>query len=76
MNLEAAKLAAANNVWAAIWPELALGGIALLLLVLEILLPKRRHAIIGDVATAGFAWELQGSGQDDHPPAPQVIVFL
>jgi NADH-quinone oxidoreductase subunit N len=53
MNLEAVKLAAADNLWVAIWPELALGCIALLLLVLEMVLPKRRHSMIGDVATAG-----------------------
>jgi NADH-quinone oxidoreductase subunit N len=54
MTLEAVKLAAADNLWLAIWPELALGCIALLLLVLEIVLPKRNHAVIGDVASAGI----------------------
>ena len=53
MTLEAVKLAAADNIWAAIWPELALGCIALLLLVLETVLPKRHHGVIGDVASAG-----------------------
>jgi NADH-quinone oxidoreductase subunit N len=53
MTLEAVKLAAADNLWAAIWPELALGCLALLLLVLEIVLPKRHHGLIGDVASAG-----------------------
>src|SRR5215207_5499874 len=60
MNLEAVKLAAADNTWAAIWPELTLGCIALLLLVLEILLPKRHHAMIGDVASAGLVGTLIG----------------
>jgi NADH-quinone oxidoreductase subunit N len=54
MLLEAVKLAAEDNLWIAIWPEIALGCIALLLLVLEIALPKRRHVIIGDIATAGI----------------------
>jgi NADH-quinone oxidoreductase subunit N len=60
MNLEAVKLAAADNLWAAIWPELMLGCIALLLLVLEILLPKKHHAVIGDIATAGILGTLIG----------------
>ena len=44
---------AANNTWFAIWPEISLGCLALLLLVLEIILPfsARRHiptvAILG-----------------------------
>ncbi len=54
MNLEAVKLAAADNIWAAIFPELILGCLALLLLVLEIVLPKRHHALIPDVAIAGI----------------------
>ena len=54
MNLEAVKLAAASNLWVAIWPELALGCIALMLLVLEMVLPKRHHVLIGDVASAGI----------------------
>lgn len=42
--------AAADNQWAAIFPELALGCLALLLLVLEILLPKKSHGLIPAVA--------------------------
>ena len=60
MNLEAVKLAAADNVWTAIFPELMLGCLALLLLVLEIVLPKRLHAIIPDVASAGLLGTLIG----------------
>jgi NADH-quinone oxidoreductase subunit N len=60
MNLEAVKLAAADNLWGAISYELILGCIALLLLVLEILLPKKHHAIIGDVASAGILGTLVG----------------
>ena len=60
MTLDAVKLAAADNLWLAIWPELALGGIALLLLVLEIMLPRRNHAVIGDVAAAGVLGTLVG----------------
>ncbi len=43
MNLEAVKLAASLNDWLLIFPELALAGIALLLLVAEMVLPKRLH---------------------------------
>jgi len=60
MTLEAAKLAAESNVWVAIFPELMLGCLALLLLGLEILLPKRLHAIIPDVASAGVLGTLIG----------------
>ncbi|PTX95795.1 NADH-quinone oxidoreductase subunit N [Opitutus sp. ER46] len=54
MNLEAVKLAAADNAWCAIWPELTLGCVALLLLVLEILLPKSQHRLIPGVAAVGL----------------------
>lgn len=54
MNLEAVKLAAADNIWSAIIPELMLAGIALVLLVLEMILPKKHHSYIPDVATAGI----------------------
>ncbi len=60
MTLEAVKLAAESNVWAAIFPELMLGCLALLLLVLEIVLPKRLHAMIPDVAAAGVLGILIG----------------
>jgi NADH-quinone oxidoreductase subunit N len=53
MNLEAVKLAAEKNAWSAITPELALGCLALLLLVLEIVLPKRRHDSIPTVSLLG-----------------------
>ncbi len=54
MNLEAVRIAAAGNAWLAIWPELALGCIALLLLVLEIVLPKSRHGLVPAVAGLGL----------------------
>ena len=41
-------------------PELMLGCLALLLLALEILLPRRLHAMIPDVATAGVFGTLLG----------------
>ncbi len=45
--------AAADNRWAVIAPELSLGCLALFLLVLEIFLPKKRHAVIPTVAIVG-----------------------
>ena len=60
MNLEAVKLAAADNVWTAIFPEMMLGCLALLLLVLEIVLPKKHHVVIPDVAAAGILGTLVG----------------
>ena len=53
MTLESLQAAAADNHWAAIFPELLLGCLALLLLVLEILLPKRSHDVIPTVAILG-----------------------
>ncbi len=60
MNLEAVKLAAADNLWSAIAPELMLGCLALLLLVLEMVLPKKHHGVIADVAAAGLLGTLIG----------------
>ncbi|MCX6955819.1 MAG: NADH-quinone oxidoreductase subunit N [Verrucomicrobia bacterium] len=60
MNLEAVKLAADSNQWGAIFPELSLACLALVLLVLEILLPKKLHAYIPDVALAGLVGLLGG----------------
>ena len=53
MNLDLLQAAAAKNTWGAILPELLLGSLALLLLILEILLPKRRHGAIPAVAILG-----------------------
>ncbi len=60
MNLEAVKLAAADNRWGAIYPELMLALIALLLLVLEIGLPKKYHRHIPTMAMLGLASVLAG----------------
>jgi NADH-quinone oxidoreductase subunit N len=45
--------AAADNRWVTISPEIALGCLALFLLVLEIFLPKKKHALIPVIAIAG-----------------------
>ncbi len=53
MNLELLQAAAADNQWAAIFPELLLGCLALFLLVLEIVLPKKHYELIPTVAILG-----------------------
>ncbi len=60
MTLEAVKLAAADNVWTAIFPELVLASLALLLLLLEVVLPKKLHDLIPDFALAGIFGTLVG----------------
>ena len=60
MTLEAVKLAAEANQWGAIFPELLLACLALALLALEIVLPKKLHAYIPDVALAGLVGALGG----------------
>lgn len=52
-HLQALQDAAADNRWAAIQPEISLGLLALLLLVLEILLPKKKHALIPTLSIVG-----------------------
>lgn len=60
MNLEAVKLAAEANQWGAILPELMLVSFALLLLVLEIVFPKKLHDYIPNVALFGLVGTLAG----------------
>jgi NADH-quinone oxidoreductase subunit N len=55
MTIEAVKLAAESNQWSAIFPELALACLALALLALEILLPKKQHGLIPTIALLGLA---------------------
>jgi NADH-quinone oxidoreductase subunit N len=57
---------AASNQWAAIFPELILAGLALLLLVLELTLPKNYRALIPAVAIGGLVIVLLGLGIDFH----------
>ncbi len=46
MNFESFKAAAESNHWVAITPEIGLGVLAVLLLVLEMLLPRKQHRLI------------------------------
>ena len=52
--------AAADNTWGAIMPELMLACVALLLLVAEIVLPKKQHDLIPTIAIAGLGGVLIG----------------
>ncbi|HEY1847999.1 MAG TPA: NADH-quinone oxidoreductase subunit N, partial [Opitutaceae bacterium] len=53
MDFAALRDLAAGNLWSSIWPELSLGCLALLLLALEILWPRRWHGLIPAVSIAG-----------------------
>ncbi len=53
MDIATLRVLAAGNPWWAIWPELSLGCLALLLLVLEVVLPKPAHGRIQLVSIAG-----------------------
>lgn len=60
MNPELLQDAAASNQWTAIFPELLLGCLALFLLVLEIVLPKKQHELIPAIAITGQVAVLVG----------------
>jgi NADH-quinone oxidoreductase subunit N len=53
MTIDQLQAAAADNRWSAIAPEIGLGVLALLLLVLEIVFPKKKHALIPTIAIVG-----------------------
>ena len=53
MTTEQLKAAADNNLWANIQPEISLGVLALLLLVLEMILPKKKHTLIPTLSIVG-----------------------
>jgi NADH-quinone oxidoreductase subunit N len=55
MDFSALRELAAGNPWPAIWPEISLGCLALLLLVLEILLPRSEHRRIPMISILGQA---------------------
>ena len=60
MNLDALQHAAADNQWAAIFPELMLACLALALLGFEIVLPKKQHRYLPDIALLGIGFVLLG----------------
>jgi NADH-quinone oxidoreductase subunit N len=57
---------AASNQWTAIMPELLLAGLALLVLLFELVLPKAYRAIIPAVTISGLAVVLLGLGLHFH----------
>jgi NADH-quinone oxidoreductase subunit N len=59
---------AASNQWAAICPELVLAGLALLLLVLELLLPRQGRAAIPAIAIGGLLVVFVGLGLNLNTP--------
>ena len=60
IDLSSLQAAAASNQWLAILPELLLGTVALLLLVLELILPATLRRFIPAVAAIGVAAVLVG----------------
>src|SRR6185295_4120659 len=54
MDITSLQHLAANNAWSAILPELLLGCLALGLLVLEIILPKRLHSALPTITLLGL----------------------
>ncbi len=59
MNSDLVSIAQSNQ-WLAIVPEMSLGCLALALLVLEILLPKKEHGMIPATSLAGLLGALAG----------------
>jgi len=53
MDISALQHAASGNDWCALWPELALGCLALLLIVLDLVFPQRSEKLIPGVALVG-----------------------
>jgi NADH-quinone oxidoreductase subunit N len=54
MTIEQLKAAAADNLWAAISPEIMIGVLALFLLVAELVLPNKRHDVIPLISLSGL----------------------
>ena len=66
MTPEALQAAAAANQWVAIFPELLVACLALALLVLEIVLPRKSHDLIPSLAIAGQLAILVGFALNYH----------
>ena len=61
MTVETLQRIAASNEWLALFPELFLAGTALVLLVMEIVLPRREHRQIPVAAMMAPQSMLAGS---------------
>ena len=68
MSLEFLKAAAESNQWWALTPELILAGMALALLLLEIVLPKKDHRFIPLFAVLALVGGLVGVALNFHSP--------
>jgi NADH-quinone oxidoreductase subunit N len=68
MTTEQLQAAAADNLWANIQPEISLGVLALLLLVLEMILPKKKHTLIPTLSIVGQLGLLVGLFLNFSPP--------
>jgi NADH-quinone oxidoreductase subunit N len=66
VTLSSLKDIAASNDWGAILPELLLAGLAVLVLVLELLLPRTQRALIPALSLCGLAGILLGLGINFH----------
>jgi NADH-quinone oxidoreductase subunit N len=70
MDFNLLRESAASNTWGALWPELGLGSLALLLLLLEAVLPARAHRHLGAVSILGQLLLLAGLALGGSRPAP------
>ena len=68
MTLEQLQDAAASNLWWALTPEIVVAGMALMLLVLEIALPKKEHRFIPLFAVLALVGSLVGVMLNFHSP--------
>ena len=65
-HLTALQAAASSNEWAAIFPEIILAGLAVLLLVFELVLPGPQRRLIPAFAMIGLIGVLVGLGLNFH----------
>ena len=54
MDISVLQTLASRNLWGAITPEILLGGLALVLLVIELLFPKEHGRIVPVAALVGL----------------------
>jgi NADH-quinone oxidoreductase subunit N len=65
-NLSALQAAAESNQWAAIFPEILLAGMAVLVLILELTMPAPQRRLIPAIAMVGLGTVLLGLALDFH----------
>ena len=69
MDISALQHAAAGNDWGAIWPELAVGCLALAFLMIDVVLPRRAWTLVPNLALLGQAAILVGMALQGHSMA-------